>query len=221
MNKTDKKTLCHSEGTLGEESLEEIIHEKEAEREALLSQLDDELFLLLTLKQHQPLFHAVIGELSALINDDTRREIFLAVSCGDPICQVAEQHGMSCAKIQKMYSEILDKLDENMERIVTKQGEVIKRLCYKFNIDNPMNIPLSRILNLHAYAALDNAEEIKTLHELLEFTAKWGWRRLKYIDGIGKITYRQIIKTLRDEGIITIDADEKIDLVPEIAAMML
>lgn len=211
----------HQTDTWSEDAPEEIIPTKEAERKALLSQLDNEMFLLLTLKQHQPLFHAVIGELGALINDEKRREIFLAVSGGEPILQVAQQHGMSCAKTQRIYSEILDKLDENMERIVSRYGEVIRRLCWKFNIDTPMNIPLSHILNLHAYAALENAEEIKTLQELLEFTDKWGWRRLKNINGIGNMTYKHIINVLRDEGIITISPNGTIGLIPEIAAIML
>lgn len=212
---------AHKTGTLSEETFKKIIHGKEAESEGPLSQLDDELFLLMTLKLHQPLFHVVIKELGSLINDENRREIFLAVSHGEPILQVAEKHGMSYAKIQKTYSNILEKLSENTERIVSKYGQTIKRLCWKFNIDNPMNIPLSLILNLRAYDTLSGSEGIKTLYELLEFTGKWGWRRLKNIDGIGNITYKHIINTLHNERIITIDADGDIKLIPEIDAILL
>ena len=210
----------HQTNTWNEGALKEIIHGKEREREGLLSQMDDELFLLLTLKRHQPLFHAVIGELGALITDEKIREIFLAVSYGEPISQVAERHGMSYAKILKTYGDILNKLDENTQRIFSKYGQTIKRLCWKFNIDNPMNIPLSQILELHAYGTLNFSEGIVTLQELLEFTEKWGWRRLKNIKGIGNVTYKQIIKTLRNEGIITIDSNGIIEVIPEIAAIM-
>ena len=83
-----------------------------------------------------------------------------------------------------------------------------------------MNIPLSHIFELHAHAALNNSKEIKTLRELLEYTEKRGWRRLKNIRGIGNVTYKQIINTLRDEGIITIDSNGIIEVIPEIAAIM-
>lgn len=210
----------HQTDTWSEDAPEGIIPTKEAERKALLSQLDNEMFLLLTLKQHQPLFHAVIGELGALINDEKRREIFLAVSGGEPILQVAKKYGISCAKTQRLYSEILDKLDENLERIVSRHGEVIRRLCWKFNIDTPMNIPLCCLFNTRAYAALSKSEDIKTLQGLLEFTDKWGWKSLKHIDGIGYMTYKEMINTLLDEGIITIGPNETIELIPEIAAIM-
>ena len=210
----------HQTNILSEGSPQEIIHKKDTKRETLFSRMDDEAFLLPTLKRYQPLFHAVIGELGALITDEKLREIFLAVSYGEPISQVAERHGMSHAKILKTYDDILNKLDENTKRIFSKYGQTIKRLCWKFNIDNPMNIPLSHIFELHAHAALNNSKEIKTLRELLEYTEKRGWRRLKNIRGIGNVTYKQIINTLRDEGIITIDSNGIIEVIPEIAAIM-
>lgn len=178
-------------------------------------------FLPTTLKLHQPLFHVIIKELGALINDKNRREIFLAVSHGEPIRQVAKKHGMSYAKVQKIYSETLSKLSENTERIVSKYGETIKRLRWKFNVDNPMNIPLIHFFNLRAYDALATSEGIKTLYELLDFTTKWGWRRLKNIDGVGRVSYKHIIETLHKEGIIKIDADGEIKLIPEIDAILL
>ena len=52
----------HQTKDLGENYLEKIIKEKELEREVLLSQCDDELFLLKTQKLHQPLFHILIQE---------------------------------------------------------------------------------------------------------------------------------------------------------------
>lgn len=84
-----------------------------------------------------------------------------------------------------------------------------------------MNIPLTHIFNLRAYDALASSEGIKTLYELLDFTSKWGWRRLKNIDGVGRVSYQHIIETLYNEGIITIDADREIKLIPEIDAILL
>lgn len=112
-------------------------------------------------------------------------------------------------------------LSENTERIVSKYGETIKRLRWKFNVDNPMNIPLIHFFNLRAYDALATSEGIKTLYELLDFTTKWGWRRLKNIDGVGRVSYKHIIETLHKEGIIKIDADGEIKLIPEIDAILL
>ena len=77
----------HQTKDLGENYLEKIIKEKELEREVLLSQCDDELFLLKTQKLHQPLFHILIQELGQLITDDHEREIFLSVSSGEPIAR--------------------------------------------------------------------------------------------------------------------------------------
>lgn len=178
-------------------------------------------FLPTTLKLHQPLFHVIIKELGALINDKNRREIFLAVSHGEPIRQVAKKHGMSYAKVQKIYSDTLSKLSENTERIVSKYGETTKRLRWKFHVDTLMNIPLRDFFNLRAYDALVTSEGIRTLYELLDFTTKWGWRRLKNIDGVGRVTYEHIIETLHKEGIIKIDADGEIKLIPEIDAILL
>lgn len=66
----------HQTGALSDEYLEKIIREKKLEREVALSQFDDELFLLRTLKLHQPLFHILIDELGSLITNDCRRDIF-------------------------------------------------------------------------------------------------------------------------------------------------
>lgn len=212
---------AHKTGILNDETFKNIIEGEGAGSEVSLSESGDESFLLTTLKLHQPLFHIIIKELGALINDENRREIFLAVSHGEPILQVAKKHGMSYAKVQKIYSDTLGKLSENTERIVSKYGETIKRLRWKFNVDNPMNIPLTHIFNLRAYDALASSEGIKTLYELLEFTSKWGWRRLKNIDGVDRVSYQHIIETLYNEGIITIDADREIKLIPEIDAILL
>lgn len=211
---------AHKTGTLNDETFSKIVYGEEAEKEAPLLESEHDSFLLTTLQLHQPLFYMIIKELATFMNDKDRREIFLAVSHGEPILQVAKKHRMSHAKVQKIYSDVLSKLSEKTERIVSKYGETIKRLCWKFNLDTPMNIPLLHFFNLRAYDALANAG-IKTMYELLEFTAKWGWRRLKNIDGVGNVTYKHIIRTLQEEGIIKIDAHGEIKLISEIDAILL
>ena len=89
---------AHQAKGLSEGYLEEIIKEKELEREIVLSCLDDELFLLKTQKLYQPLFHILIEELGRLITDDSQQELFLTISTGEPISRVAARHRITNSK---------------------------------------------------------------------------------------------------------------------------
>lgn len=89
---------AHKIEGLSEESLDELIKSKRLERETVLSLLNDELVVLKTQSLHQPLFHVIIQELSELIVDDRQREIFLAISSGEPVSRVAARHKMTYEK---------------------------------------------------------------------------------------------------------------------------
>lgn len=80
----------HKSEALGEDYLQKIIKEKELERELLLSRCEDELFMLKTVMPYRELFRVVIHELGQLIVDKRLRDIFLAVSLGEPIVQIAK-----------------------------------------------------------------------------------------------------------------------------------
>ena len=119
---------AHQTKELDEDCLKKIIQEKELEREIMLAHLEDELFLMKTQKLYQPLFHILIEELSALIIDNCQREIFLAISTGEPIARVAARHQMTYAQAAETYNVILDKLGENTQRIATLRQRTMELL---------------------------------------------------------------------------------------------
>lgn len=212
---------AHKTKEISENYLEKIIREKELEREVLLSQCDDELFLLKTQKQHQKLFHIMIQELGKLIEDDRLREIFLTISSGEPISRVAMRQQMTYEQTLTTYQSILNTLSKNSERIATFCIRGVSSLSDKINIINPLNIPLSNLLHFHAYAVLYSEADIRTLGELLKYTALNGWNSLKNLHGIGNTTYTRMISALQDARFIVVREDREIELSPELAALMI
>lgn len=212
---------AHQTDELSDECLKEIIREKMLEREVALSRFDDELFLLRTLKLHQPLFHTLIGELGALITDDCTRDIFLSVSQGEPISRVAARHGLTYMQTIKTYSGILGRLGENTARIASLRERAIQCLFGKFNTTDPVGIPIAKIFDIHACGVLHAEAEINTVRELLQYASENGWDKLKSLRGLGDVTYRHIIDKLCDEGFIIVRADRSIEPSPEIATMLI
>lgn len=212
---------AHKNKGLAEGYLDKIIKEKTLEREVLLSRFEDELFLLKTQALYQPLFHILIQELGGLIADDRLREIFLAISHGEPISRVAVRYEMTYARTVTTYSSILRKLGEHPERIATYRNRVMNFLFGKYGADNPLNIPLEKIVDCHAQNVLYIGAEIKTVHDLLQYTSENGWDKLKDFKGMGKITYDHVVKMLYNANFIVIGEDKKITLSPEIAALVM
>lgn len=212
---------AHKSKGLSEGYLDKIIKEKVLEREVLLSRFEDELFLLKTQVRHQQLFSIVIQELGGLITDDRLREIFLAISRGEPISRVAVRYQMTYAQTVTIYETILGRLGENSDRIATYRNHVMNSLFGKYGVENPLNISLKQILDFHAQHVLDAAEGIKTIHDLLKYTSENGWASLKRIKGMGKITYDNVIKMLYNSNFIVIGEDKSITLAPEIAALVI
>ena len=140
----------HQTKDLGENYLEKIIKEKELEREVLLSQCDDELFLLKT------------QELGQLITDDHEREIFLSVSGGEPIARVAKRNKMAYAQVATCYSSILRTLGEHKGRIATFRSRTMELMFDKCNTVTPVNTPLSNLVGAHAYNVLSLSAKTET-----------------------------------------------------------
>lgn len=212
---------AHKSKGLSEGYLEKIIKEKVLEREVLLSRFEDELFQLKTQALYQPLFHTIIEELGGLITDDHLREIFLAISHGEPISRVAVRYQMTYAQAITTYSSILRKLGEHPERIATYRNRVMNDLFGKYGMDNPLNISLEKIVDCHAQNVLKTEAEIITVRDLLQYTSEYGWNKLKSIKGMGRITYEHVIKTLYNANFIVVGEDKSITLSPEIAAMVI
>lgn len=211
----------HQSKELDEDCLKRIIQEKELEREAMLAHLEDELFLMKTQKLYQPLFHILIEELGALITDDCQREIFLAISTGEPIARVAERHQMTYAQAAETYSAILEKLGGNTERIATFRRRTMEVLFSQFNTTNPTNTRISALFETHANSVLYTGANIHTVCELLQYASVHGWGRIKKLRGMGEVTYSRMIETLCNTHFITVREDGNIEISPEISTLLL
>lgn len=212
---------AHKTTQLSESRLEKIIKEKELEREVLLSRFDDELFLLKTQKQHQQLFHILIQELGQLIADERLREIFLAISSGEPISRVAARHELTYEQTLVTYQSILKNLNKNTGRISTFSNRKPFSLYERYKTNNPMKIPLSQLFHFHAYIVLQSEANINTVCDLLKYTTQNGWLSLKNLRGIGNVTYTRIINVLQNAGFIVVGQDGSVESVPELAALMM
>lgn len=212
---------AHRTKELSDEYLDKLIKEKDWEREVILSDYDDMLFLLKTHKLYQPLFTILIKELGALITDDRQREIFLAISLGEPITRVAVRYQMTHAQAMSTYSSILRRLGENPGRISSYRKQLMKLRFSKYDAADPTKTPLSELFETHAYCVLHTEMGITTVRELLQYTAQNGWNRLKRIRGMGSITYNHIVNTLYNANFIVVEADGNIVLSPEIAALLI
>lgn len=123
-------------------------------------------------------------------------------------------------KIITTYSNILDKLGKNRERIATLRDRAMNRLYEKFKTTDPMSIRVTQLFDTHAYGSLRSEAGLETLRELLEYAVEHGWNKLKSLRGVGNVTYKHIIDTLCDEGFIIVRWNGGIELSPEIAAML-
>ena len=212
---------AHKTKDLSDNYLEKIIKEKELEKEVILSQFDDELFLLKTQKLYQPLFHILIQELGQLITDERLREIFLTISSGKPISRVAACNEITYEQTVQTYKTILKNLEKNTERISTFLSRRTDSVFDKYNTNDPTRIELSNLLPLRAYSILKTEANINTARDLLQYTSQRGWQSLKRLHGMGNVTYSRIVKELQNSNFITADKDGNISLLPEIAALMI
>lgn len=207
---------AHKTCALGEDYLEKIIKEKEYEREVILSRFDDELFLLRTLEPYQKLFHIIIQELGQFIMDERLREVYLSVSSGEPISRVAKRYEMSFEQVLISYKSILHNLSENTKRIASFCNRPHNSLAYRYNSTDPTNIPLSCILQPNACNILRKGRNICTVRDLLKHTSMYQWNSLMDFHGMGRITYKYVLKSLQEEGFIVVREDGGIEWSPEL-----
>lgn len=208
----------HKSQILNEESINKLIEEKKVERETLLSRLDDDIFLLKTQSLYQPLLQILIDELGHLILNDLHRELFLAISGGEPISRVAERYGMTYNETKETYQSVLEELSKNKARIATYRQMAMKSLLDKYKANPPLRIPLRELLSDRICNSLMTTKKIITLDELLQYTAKNGWAKLKDLKNFGGYSYAEMIKSLFCAGFIVIDENKNIELSPELAA---
>lgn len=210
----------HQIHELDPDRLNKVLYEKEMEREVILSRMNDELFLMKTQMLYQPLFHVLIEELSCLIANNRRREIFLAISQGEPIARVAMRHRLTYEQAMELYSSILASLGENTGRIVTLHKLAERKLSRSPDPIALLRLPIEDVFNLRVFHVLYFPVHIHTVGDLLQYTVEHGWKQLKQLKGLGTATYNHIITTLQEYNLITIHEDDNIELTPEVKALV-
>lgn len=111
-----------------------MIQDKEEEINEIISQFDDYLFCLRSLKNISPLLKLIIAELSTFIHDKKDRLIFTEITSGAKIEDVAKRCGISYDGICRRYKVISLRLQENMgflteyKKTITNQDLEIERL---------------------------------------------------------------------------------------------
>lgn len=91
--------------------LDQILLEKREEIDNTIALYDDFLFSMRTLVKHTRLFEILIREMAKVIKDDVYRRIFIDVSLGQSIYNVARKESFSYDKICSIYSYTLNTIE--------------------------------------------------------------------------------------------------------------
>lgn len=201
---------------LNDEYIERIIKEREAKRDAILAQLEDEQFLLDAVKPYPQLLQVVIRELGALIADERLRDIFLSVSLGHPLPQIAKRHFMDENELLLTYRSILVKLSKNTSRIASLCNPPQNPLVHKFNTFDPLSIPLYDLIPAHYARILYHEGNIDTVGELLKYVSKFGWNSLLEFSGMGGGTYKKLLDCMEKAGFILHHRNGIVELSPDL-----
>ena len=196
--------------------IERCIQEKEAKRDVILAQLEDDRFLLEAVKPYPQLMQVVIRELGQLIADEGLRDIFLSVSLGQPMPQIAKRHGMDQKQLQETYRSILVKLSKNTGRIASLCNPPQNPLVHRYNTFDPLSIPLDDIMSFKASMFLKRNGNLHTVGDLLRHTAKFGWNSMLQYPGMGGGTYKAILDFMDKAGFIVYHHNGVVELSPDL-----
>ena len=117
---------AHKRAGVGEEYLAKMIEEKKMERDFIISQFDDTLYVLKMLKTSGSLFETVVYELSQFISPPEKRDIFYAISTGEPIERVARRHHVTYGHVLRIYESLLDVLKHKKEFLATYRKQALE-----------------------------------------------------------------------------------------------
>lgn len=106
---------------------EQILSEKREEIDNTIALYDDYLFSMRTLVKHTRLFEILIHELANVIKDDVYRRIFIDVSLGQSIYNVARKLSFSYDKVCSIYSHTLNIIERRCN-IVPEYRKTIANL---------------------------------------------------------------------------------------------
>ena len=132
------------------EQLEEYARIKEKEVAYAIQGIEDFLFLIRSIKKVSPLFRFIVTEISLLIDDGFKREIFLEAMLSKNLSEVATNYNLSVKKVQSIYNETLDSL-------LAKSGFLIN--YHKMMLEKNREIRRLNLLNRNMKETLDRVLE--------------------------------------------------------------
>lgn len=193
---------AHKRAGVSEGYLSQIIEEKRLEKEYVLSKYEDELYVLKTQALCAPLFKIILRELAQLIPHSEHRALFYAISMGEPIDRIAERHHMTYDKAVKLYSTLVEGLNDCRNEPIEDKKQIEESLTEpQPQVKIPL-IPLVKLVNTRTRNVL-RAYDISTIGQLLQYVQKHSWEDVQNMAGMGEISYTQLIEKLHELKIIT------------------
>ena len=107
---------AHKKKGLQADYLAKLIEEKKRECDFVIAQYDDALYLLKTWRGCEGLFKIIIYELAQLIAEPEKRDIFYAISMGEPIERVARRHHFTYDRVLQIHAALVKSLIQKKER---------------------------------------------------------------------------------------------------------
>lgn len=144
----------HKNQLLSDESISRLLKKREQEREAMISQLDNDIFVLKALDVYHPLAKILMQELCKLINDEFYRGILLAISMGEPIEEIGEYYQLNRQQIKDAYDSAFDDLKKDKMRIGLYRNMLTKSLLEKYMAVPPSETPLTNTFLDHIRSLL-------------------------------------------------------------------
>lgn len=144
----------HKNQLLNDESISRLLKKREQEREAMISQLDNDIFTLKALDVYHPLAKILLQELCKLINDEFYRGILMAISMGEPIEEIGEFYQLKRQQTKEAYDSAFDELKKNKMRIGLYRNMLTKSLLEKYMAVPPSETPLTNTFLDHIRSLL-------------------------------------------------------------------
>lgn len=228
IDKTDLQFILDSKKKIANRSkyLRSILDEKNEEIDAIISQMDDYLFLLKSIKKNSFAFRVITTEMATLIPDETRRNIFIAVSSGNQVAVIANEYGISADRVYHQFDKALVGISKKVGFLVQyrstlaekefrirelesllKDKKVSDRLSGRDTIPTAhlylLSAKLEIFLNMETRTKnCMRSESIFTIEDLLRYVKDDGFTKLYNIRLFGKKSMRVFKAELRRKEII-------------------
>lgn len=129
-----------------ERYIEKQLQEKQEEIDNIIALYDDYLFSMRTLSKYTRLFKLLIHELANAIKDDVFKAIFIEVSLGQSIYNVARKRSYTYDKVCSIYSHTLDIIEKRC-KIIPEYRKAIASLKLEIRQNEILNNNLKENIN--------------------------------------------------------------------------